>query len=539
MILSHLNQTARRLFAFSAVFISLLSILIFLLPLSAAFFIREEMPFNTYSSATALKIFQTAIFTIKQALLSTLLATAIGIPAAFFVARRIFWGRKFLISLSAVPLCIPALIIALGYISIFGNQGLINKALRQLLGTDTTFFDFLYSFKGIIITQGFYNFPIVMIAVADSWRKLSEEQSEAARLLGASETKVFFSITLYQLLPAVVSACIPVFLFCFFSFMLVLLFGPVGSTTLEVELYQAARNTMDFSLAQKLALTETILAILITTLYTFIESKSSRSKSEAGILKQPQPVKNILERFIAATLFVAIGLFFIAPLLGILVSAFPNFVIKDFVKFIKLKSFLPALRNTLSVAFLTAISSTIVAFTYSVLICSTTKRNNFRGNLQQLVLQILPLLPMSVSSVVMGFGITSIVRRGSVLMLIVAQTALFWPFVFKQVHTPMSKIPKDTMDCAKMLSPHFLDIVFRIYLPTARRGIISSIGFCFAISAGDTTLPLVLAIPRFDTLSLLTYRMAGSYRFSAACSGGLILALICALFFLIGNKFKE
>ena len=66
----------------------------------------------------------------------------------------------------------------------------------------------------------------------------------------------------------------------------------------------------------------------------------------------------------------------------------------------------------------------------------------------------------------------------------------------------------------------------------------SAICFCFAVSAGDTTLPLVLAIPHFDTLSLFTYRLAGAYRFNEACASGVILGIICAGIFKLSMKKK-
>ena len=64
-----------------------------------------------YSIKSLLKII---LFTFEQSLASTLLAVVVGIPAAFLVAKKNFFGRKFLLAFSSVPLCIPALIVALG-----------------------------------------------------------------------------------------------------------------------------------------------------------------------------------------------------------------------------------------------------------------------------------------------------------------------------------------------------------------------------------------------------------------------------------------
>ena len=152
------------------------------------------------------------VYTLKTAFLSTLVASIIGVGAAYYTSHKKFAGRKFLLSLSAVPLCVPPLIVALGYVSFFGINGTVNTALNTSL-------TFLYSTTGLVLAQGFYNFPLVTGIVHDAWEQLPKENENAARLLGAGEGRIFFTITLRQLSGAIGAACIPVFLFCFFSFM--------------------------------------------------------------------------------------------------------------------------------------------------------------------------------------------------------------------------------------------------------------------------------------------------------------------------------
>src|SRR5574344_349804 len=228
-----------------------------------------------YSFQSLLKII---LFTFEQSLASTALSLLIGLPAAFFIAKRNFLGRKLLMSTASIPLCIPSLIIALGYVSTFGMSGYMNTLLMKLFSLREPPLTFLYSFWGIVVAQGFYNFPLVMATVANTWNALPSDQADSARLLGASEFRVFRTITVNQLLPAIVSSCIPVFLYCFFSFMIVLLFGATGCTTLEVAVYHSARSTLDFKSASLLALIETLAAFIMVFIYGKIENSASRSR---------------------------------------------------------------------------------------------------------------------------------------------------------------------------------------------------------------------------------------------------------------------
>src|SRR5574344_1414709 len=140
-----------------------------------------------YSLGGLLKIIA---FTFEESLASTLLSLVVGITAAFFVSKRNFWGRKLLLSTASIPLCIPSLIIALGYVSTFGMAGYANRILMKLFSLSEPPLTFLYSFWGIVIAQGFYNFPLVMATVSDTWSTIPPAQADSARLLGATEFRV-------------------------------------------------------------------------------------------------------------------------------------------------------------------------------------------------------------------------------------------------------------------------------------------------------------------------------------------------------------
>jgi thiamine transport system permease protein len=496
-------------------------------------------------------ILHVTLFTILQAAVSTITAVIIGIPAAFLTSRRNFPGRKFLLSLSSVPLCIPALIIALGYVSFFGMNGALNRLLINLFRLSTPPLTFLYSVWGIIIAQGFYNFPLVMQTVSDSWEQQPHDEADCARLLGASEGRIFRTITIFELAPSIISACIPVFLYCFFSFMIVILFGSVGCTTLEVEIYRAARSTLNFGEAGTLVVIETLTACACVTLWCALEQRSQKSTgiSFTGSEDERREIRGWRETVFALVFFVFTALFFLAPLSGIAVNAFTSPVLKNgataskvttifsifssFRILFSMKGFGAALASTLYTAAATGFFSTALAFAYASFLRSSDERES------RLFFRVIPMIPMAISSVATGFVLTLLVHRGTPALLVAAQTALTWPVAFRQLYAPLSKIDRDTIDAARLLSKNTCDIIFKIYLPVCAKSLLSAFGFCFAVSVGDTTLPLVLAIPKFSTLALLTYRLAGAYRFHEACAAGLLLGVLCALIFAGANALKE
>ena len=494
--------------------------------------------------------------TLTLALLSTLLSLVVGILLSFFAATRTFPGRRFLLSLSAIPLCLPPLLVALGYVMFWGMQGVMNRLVMSLAGDSIATSSFLYSPLGIVLAQGFYNFPLVMKTCADAWSQLPSNQHDVALLLGASPWRVFRTITLVQLLPAIATSAMVVFLYCFFSFVIVLVFGGVGTTVLEVEIYQAARSSLNFPLVAALALVETILALAVVALYGLVEGRGHENRGlawdSAGLGRKK--VKSLKEVLLLGLLLALVLLFFLLPLVQLVLSAFSVKASSSFAGRLSLQylqnlfsrsSFYLALKNTLLTATLSSLLAVAGALFYSLLLREWSRRRagKLAGGGKSLFLgRVLPLLPMAVSSVVLAIGATSLTikllpgLRGSPWMLVLLQAALYWPFAFRQISGALDKVPSSLDDAALMLAAFPLDRVFRVYLPLCRKNILAALGFCFALGCGDTTLPLVLAIPRFETLALYTYNLAGSYRFNEACCSGLVLATLTMPIFLISGR---
>lgn len=519
----------------------------FIIPLFAVFFpsvFNSGLHFKQ-KNVDSLAVLKVTLFTLKIATGSTFVAVAIGLPAAFFCAKRKFIFKKILLGFSAIPLCVPVLIACLGFVSVFGISGVFNSVLEKF-GFEKT--KLLYSQWGIMLAQGFYNFPLVMSIVSRFWTNLSEENENASRLLGAGEGRVFFKIVLPSLLGPLASAVIPVFLFCYFSFMMVLLFSSPGTTTLEVEIYQAVKTSLDIKLASRLAVSETLSAIVILIVYILVLERqnvfsSTFEKNEIpfiGCKRFQKKGLRVLEICFFILLSVLILIFFIMPFMGIFISGFTGriagkdvFTLNQYKMLFKSKSFFSSIAGTMKVSFCTAFVCTIVSIVYALSL------QNVENSLFRKVLETVSMLPMAVSSVVLGFGLTLVIKKGSVLNLVIIQSALFWPLAYRQINSSLQNIPKDVLNAASVLCENYPSVVFRVILPWIKKSIFASFGFCFAFSAGDTTLPLILSIQNFQTLSLYTYRLSGSYRFNTACASGTILALLCFIVFLISEKLGE
>lgn len=469
------------------------------------------------------KLASTLFYTVKIAFMSMVIAVLIGVPAAWVTSRYKNIFSRFLSSFSAVPLCIPPLLIALGYVLVFGMNGTVNRFLMKAFNLSSPPLTFLYSFWGIVIAEGFYNFPLVMRFVSLVWEKIPSDESDAALLLGANKFRVFRTITLYQLSSSISSSAMLVFLYCFFSFIIVMLFGSIGGTTLEVELFQAARVTMNYSYAKVLIIVEIIFAMLIVILYSFLEKKGSNSSGIFITKKRKQMSYKTLLSLIP--FLVLILLFFFYPLISIVFSS------GSWKDLLQKKSFLMALKNTLITGTLTGFLSTVIGFAFSCLV------RTFDPLKKKMIYRIIPIIPNTISSVALGVIVIMLLHslhlKGNFFLLVIVQVFTAWPFSFRQIISSFDRIPLELDLQEKLLSNRRKSIIFNLYMPLTKKSLLCSFGFTFAISAGDASFPLILGIPNCETLALYTYRLVGSYRLKEACSCAILLILltVCVFFF--------
>ena len=491
-------------------------------------------------------LFKAARFTLLQAFLSAAGASCIGLCAAFFCARREFFGRTALLSLSAIPLSVPPVVIALAFILFFGKNGALNRVLLSVSAGRISTGTFLYSTGGVLLVHSFYNFPITMRTVSAVWEQLPEETEQAACLLGAPPLRIFKTIIFPALKAPFFASFVIIFLYCFFSFVIILLLGGLGVTTLEVELYQTIRTNVHASAAAWIAVLETGIAGAVVALYAYLRSRSFDHVENTQYIRLRSRLGGVKERLIFTALICCICFCLLLPLGSLLLYSLstPDSALSEpystfgFVRSLSFRSwrqllqrpsFWGAVRRTVQIGIGTSFFSVAAALFFAYL-SFFLKRSWYKS---------LPLFPFAVSPIILGSGWLKLDILPSAFMLIIVQSSLAWPFAWVQIETVLAKIPCSTVDAARLLSASRSDAFFRTFLPLCKAGIVPAFCCVFAISAGDASLPILLHIPEFENLALMLFRFAGAYRFTESSSIAVILAALTGLLFFIQDSVRN
>jgi len=127
-----------------------------------------------------------AVASVTTAATSTALATVLGVPLAYRLARARFPGKRAVTGLVALPLVLPPVVSGLLLLSAFGPSGLGGQAGVRLAGTHA----------GVVLAQTFVASPFVVVVGQAAFEGVDPDLEAAARTLGIGPFGTFRRVAL-------------------------------------------------------------------------------------------------------------------------------------------------------------------------------------------------------------------------------------------------------------------------------------------------------------------------------------------------------
>ena len=179
---------------------------------------------------------------LKAAVLTMLVATPVGVLAAYGLhASKVSYVRAAFI-LMLTPMMVPVVLIAIGAFYAYVQLSL------------------LYTITGLVLAHSVLALPLVVIVTGSALKGYDMSQEEAARSLGAPRWKAFLTVTLPQIRFAVVTSALLAFLTSFDEVVIALFISGGDNPTLTRNMFNALRDQIDPTIAS----ISTIMILLTT-----------------------------------------------------------------------------------------------------------------------------------------------------------------------------------------------------------------------------------------------------------------------------------
>ena len=134
---------------------------------------------------------QIIFFTVRIAALSTLLILPFGIGIAWLMTRRNWPGKAIVETLVMLPLFVPPVATGLVLLMLFGRYGVLGAALQRLFGVEIVF-----TWRAVVLACAVMSFPLLARTAQSAFEGVNPRLEGIARTLGATEWRVFATITL-------------------------------------------------------------------------------------------------------------------------------------------------------------------------------------------------------------------------------------------------------------------------------------------------------------------------------------------------------
>jgi len=207
---------------------------------------------------------------IRVSLLATLADALVGIPLAYLLAKRRFWGRQALDVLVMLPLVLPPTVTGYYLIVLLGRRGWLGGPLYTLTGWSLPF-----TWYAAVVAAGVMALPLLVRPARAAIESVNPDLERAAFVLGRSEWRTALEVTLPLARRGIVAGLVLAFARALGEFGATLMLAgniPGRTTTVPLAIYTAV-STGETAEARVLVIVLTTLSCAVVVLASRLGSR--------------------------------------------------------------------------------------------------------------------------------------------------------------------------------------------------------------------------------------------------------------------------
>lgn len=200
---------------------------------------------------------------IKTALASTVITFFLGIFAAWFMTSKRRGYAGVVDAIFTLPMVLPPTVVGFFLLLLFGKNGPIGKLLLLID------IKVIFSWTATVIAAVVVSFPMMYKTTKGAFEQIDNNILNAARTLGMSEWKIFWTISIHLAWPGVAAGTILAFARALGEFGATLMIAgsiPGKTQTIPIAIFFAAEaGDMEKALAWVIAISVLSFAVIILT----------------------------------------------------------------------------------------------------------------------------------------------------------------------------------------------------------------------------------------------------------------------------------
>lgn len=440
------------------------------------------------------------------ATLTTVIAVVFSVLLAVTLIRTRVPGGRVMGSLLLWPIYISPLVLAFGWILVYGPAGFVSVGVRQLIGTVPWN---LYSIPGMALTEAVALIPIGYLYCSGALKLSDPSLENAARTCGAGPLRILWTIVLPMMRPPILYSALLIFSTSLESLSVPLLFGrPVGIDLFASFIYinGLAQSNPDYGLVAAASVVTLVVMGVLVTVQALALRNAQRFVAVRGKASRPRLFELGRIRWIGfAFVFCYLLLGPLLPLAALVLRAFTQILsplvnpftlltMDNFTLVFTYPAYVHSIWNSVIIALIGATATTLL-ICLAVLVA---RRSGFRFARP---LEFTSLAPQVVPGIVLGIGFFWAFAligplnwiNGTLLALIIAFSVRSMPAAFGAIAPIVMQIGDELDQAARSLGADwwrtFSRILFRLVMP----GLLSAFVLLFVQMIKEFTPAVFLA----------------------------------------------
>lgn len=451
-------------------------------------------------------------------------STLVGFLFAFACARTNMPFKGLISTMGVLPVISPPFSLTLSIILLFGNNGLVTRALG-LTGTGFT----IYGLPGLVMVQTMGMFPIAFLTLSGVLQAIESTYEEASMDLSASRMRTFLSITLPLSVPGLLSAWLLVFTTSLADFANpLLLAGDLRVLSLESYMEVTGMNRLGHGAALSILL-------LLPTLTAFLAQRFWVSR-RSYVTVTGKPSGRITElttpgvrRLLGAIIFLIV-LFLVALYGTIFAGCFvKNWGIDYTFSLENIREALTRSRDALTDTVTLAAVATPIAGIIAMIAALLIVRKSFHG---KRLLEMLLMTPFALPGTLVGisyilaFNRAPLILVGTAAIIVINYVIRELPVGIEGGVASLRQIDPSIEEAATDLGADSATVFRTIVLPLVRPAFLSSMSYTFVRSMTAVSAVIFLISARWYHLTVLIYNFSENLRFGLASVLSTVLIVI-------------
>ena len=406
-----------------------------------------------------------------------------------------------------------------GYMAIYGDQGVITKALLLVFPNMNA--KWFYGFWGVLFVSTFAGTTNHFLFLTNATKSMDNHLIEAARNLKAPTLYIITKVVLPILTPTILAATVLTFIGGLTAFSAPLILGGNDFQTISPLILSLVSIQSGRSLALILGIILGLLTMLLLLLFRKFETGAtffsiSKTVSRFNKIKIRNKAANILVHILAYILFIVYTL----PLIIVILFSFTNgraidtgvitassFTLDNYIQLLTQSSYFSSYINSIIFSF--AASALAILFVYLAVNLMTKYKNKLVQSIDFAL-----LIPWMIPSTLIALGLLTTfdvpnilvlnqVLLGSVAILVLGYTILKIPFTSRMLKAAFAQVNKEYELAAKNLKANSFYIFRRVIAPILLPTLVAVLALNMNSLLDDYDATVFLYPLKFPTLGVL------------------------------------